>query len=343
MRALGRTIFATTIYYQTNTRSLPQPLEPTPQSQTRSQTRFSVPVSEEELLQKVQAAVPRNTRNATSWAHAVWTDWIAGRQSASGADFPVPLQGISNEQLSYWMPRFVVEARNQKGKQYTPTSLYALCVGIQRFVRESRIKTNKLPVDIFKDPAFALFRSVFDSTLKDLHSQGVGTTKKQAQVISEDLEESLWEENVLGEDTPKKLLDTMVYLLGVNFALRSGKEHRSLRTDMFKVVENPICKPYLVYTETGSKNNSGGLHHRTVKNKVVKAFVNIENPSRCIVRLFKKYVNLRPTDAPHAFYLQPLKHPREDCWYNKKVVGHNSLLRRLLKRLAQQDIIRITL
>ena len=88
-------------------------------------------------------------------------------------------------------------------------------------------------MDIFKDPAFALFRSVLDSTLKDLHSQGVGTTKKQAQVISEDLEEGLWEEKVLGEDTPKKLLDTMVYLLGVNFALRSGKEHRSLRTDNY--------------------------------------------------------------------------------------------------------------
>ena len=50
-------------------------------------------------MQKVQAAVPKNTRNATSWAHAVWTDWIAGRQSASGADFPAPLQGITMNSL----------------------------------------------------------------------------------------------------------------------------------------------------------------------------------------------------------------------------------------------------
>ena len=40
---------------------------------TRSQTsRFSVPVSDKELQQKVLEAVPQKTRQQTKWAHSLW-------------------------------------------------------------------------------------------------------------------------------------------------------------------------------------------------------------------------------------------------------------------------------
>ena len=61
-------------------------------------------------------------------------------------------------------------------------------------------------------------------------------------------------------------------------------------TICLKWFEKPNGKSYLLYTEFGSKNNPGGLNHRTVKNKAVKAFANVENPSRCVVTLFKKYM-----------------------------------------------------
>ena len=74
------------------------------------------------------------------------------------------------------------------------------------------------------------------------------------------MEERLWNEGVLGDDTPKKLLDTLVFCFGLNFTLRSGQEHRNLRPDMLEIKEPHDSLAYLVYTESGSKNNSGGLH-----------------------------------------------------------------------------------
>ena len=50
--------------------------------------------------------------------------------------------------------------------------------------------------------------------LKDLRRRGIGIAKKRAEVISEELEEKLWSEGVLGDDTPEKLINTLVFVLG---------------------------------------------------------------------------------------------------------------------------------
>ena len=166
--------------------------------------------------------------------HQNWSE----HQQSKRSDIPPPLVGISNQQLSSWLPRFVVEARNQKGEEYNGSIMYySLCAGVQRFVREDRACSNSVNIDIFKDMIFAYFRSVLDSVLKELHAKGIGTSKKRAEVIPDELEEQLWEEGILGDDTPDKLLDTLVYCLGLQFALRSGREHRNIRPDMIEMVK----------------------------------------------------------------------------------------------------------
>ena len=47
-------------------------------------------------------------------------------------------------------------------------------------------------------------------------------------VISTDEECKLWEEGVLGVDTPESLLRAVFYYNGKSLCLRGGKEHRSL-------------------------------------------------------------------------------------------------------------------
>ena len=67
--------------------------------------------------------------------------------------------------------------------------------------------------------------------------------------------------------------------------------------DMLEIKEPHDSLAYLVYTESGSKNNSGGLHHRKVQHKSVKVFANISNPKRCVLQLYQKYMSLRPANA----------------------------------------------
>ena len=308
--------------------------EQTPLLYEPAKKRFAQPVTEAELLKKIEGAVPRSTRKTTTWAVKTWQDWADNRKSISAeAPPPTDLATITNDELDRWLSCFVTETRNQDGDYYHGGTLYSLCAGIQRSVRESRTAASKKePLDIYKDPTFEFFRRSFDSVLKELHSLGIGMKKKQAEVISFDTEEQMWMQGCLGSDNPQQLLDTLVYCFGLNLALRSGKEHRDLRPDMLEAKEPAGSLSYILYTECGSKNHTGGLRERKVTNKSVKIFADEENPKRCVVRLFKKYLALRPDDAPvDAFYLTPLKAPLPSCWYISKPVGHNTLSKTVKK------------
>ena len=308
-------------------------LMPDDGSSSKKSIRFGNPVSEADILEKIDGIIPRYTKKTTLWSVKTWHKWAEHRQN-SGSGVPPELDGISNADLNKWLAWFIVEARNQQGEEYRGGTLYSLCSGIQRYMREKRKGAE--PLDIYKDSSFEFFRKAFDGTLKELRQKGIGTTVKRAEIISEEVEEKMWREGCLGDDTPKKLLDTLVFGFGMNYALRSGKEHRKLRSDMLELKEPLDGTPYLLYTEPGSKNRPGGLKDRKISNKSVKLFANVKNPSRCFVRMFQKYMSLRPSNAPKdVFYLKPLVSPQEHCWYSARPVGHN-LLSDTVKRLCNQ-------
>ena len=80
-------------------------------------------------------------------------------------------------------------------------------------------------------------------------------------------ENVLWGRKALGDHTPQSLLNTMVYMNGLYFALRSGEEHQNLRHSpcQVEVIEKPGEKPYLKYTEDISKNHPGGIKGHKMK------------------------------------------------------------------------------
>ena len=117
-------------------------------------------------------------------------------------------------------------------------------------------------------------------------------------------------------------------MCGFYFALRSGKEHRSLRysPSQIELVEKLGSHAYLHYREDVSKTNQGGLSSRSKPPKEVTHYENTVHPKRCFVRIYKLYMaRCSPDRPPNAFYLQPLAEPRGDIWYSKTPCGHNAL------------------
>ena len=156
---------------------------------------------------------------------------------------------MSTNQLQHWLSRFVLEV-------YPPNTLHHLCAGLMRHVRWN----GNPSLNIFQDGEFADFRATLDAEMKRLQAAGVGTKKKQAEILTEE-EDLLWEKNLLGAHNPETLLDTVIFYNGLFFALRGGKEHRQLRREpcQIEVVEPPNKRPFLRYSEDVSKNHPGGL------------------------------------------------------------------------------------
>ena len=121
--------------------------------------------------------------------------------------------------------------------------------------------------------------------MKRLQSSGLGSFKKQAEPLTLEEEELLWQKKILGDHHPNALLNTMLFMNGLYFALRSGEEHRQLRHKpcQIQLVEKSGERACLIYKEDISKNHPGGLKGRKHQPKVVVHYANTDNPSRCFV------------------------------------------------------------
>ena len=249
-------------------------------------------MTSDDVQSAVVAQVPLNTKRNNNWAANTWQAWAIGRNAASSSEWVNPdLNSVTDTDLAVWTPRFVLEVRNKDGEHYPPNTLYSLVMGLQRQLRGAARCVNLLT-----DARFFQARQVLDSEMRWLHGQGLGAKVKKAEPLTNDDEDVLWQKGALGDHTPQCLLDTLIFYIGMNFALRSGDEHRRLRFHpcQIEAKQDENGQQYLLYTEDVSKNHRGRLVNRKVKPKQVVAIANINNPKRCAVRLFLKYILKRP-------------------------------------------------
>ena len=224
----------------------PQLLSSTHQESATGSNRFAVPKTDADVQAVQASAVPKNTSKSTSWAINIWKEWTTHRRTVCHPlNCPPHILLCQPEELNQWLSKFVLEIRRKDGQQYPPQTLYAICCGLLRYVREL-----KPDINFFKDAQFSGFQRTLDGEMKHLRSCGLGSKKKQAEPISIHEETIPWEHGLLGSCSPQVLLDTMVFLCGMYFALRSGQEHRDLQFSQIELIEpSGNSPPYLVYTK----------------------------------------------------------------------------------------------
>ena len=305
----------------------------TTESVVMGASRFGAPVTGDSIDQLVTAGISEKTKRTTQWALKVLKEWAAFHLSSSMHEEEAAHQlkddflSMSSSDQSFWLCRFVCEAAKKDTNPYSPNTLYQICCALMRALNWHLRDMNQPEVNFFADSIFSRFKTDLDSRMKELQSSGNYQARK-AEPISQEPENLLWEKGLLGDESSQVLLDTLVYYIGLYFALRSGQEHRRLRhhPSQMQLVEKPGASGCLVYEEHVSKTNQGGLQHRKCIPKSVVHYANTDNPERCLIRLYKLYQSKCPQDRlDRAFYLKPLPKPKECVWYSKQPVGHNTL------------------
>lgn len=252
-----------------------------------------------------------NTVNRNRWAVSVFDRWRRSKAYDCSRD----VHNLDDSELSKCLSVFIHEVRREDGIKYPPNSLVSLIAGLQQTVRTVR------QVDFFRDEAFRLVRESLNAAMKIGTKEGLGLNKQHAEIVSYADEEKLWDK-VLGSETPEQLLRTLFYLNGLHFALRGGQEHSQLSIDQFRL-EDRNGKMCLTYKETATKTNAGGLSDTRYEPKEVIQFPNETNPARCHVRLFQKFMSVRPS-GNKRFYLLPAKTPTH-IWFSSRPIGKNQL------------------
>ena len=126
--------------------------------------------------------------------------------------------------------------------------------------------------------------------MKILAREGKSLNRKCVGVLSYEDEEKLWKHN-LGDDSPQKLLNSLFFLNGLHFGLRGGSEHVNLTIDQL-TIEVRDGKQCIVYTETVSKTNNGGLKSQNFKPKIIVHYDSGAIQARNHVYLLEKYLSL---------------------------------------------------
>ena len=306
-------------------------------------------LSETRIQQLKQIRLKKSTESKSKWAVKAYTDWRNERLRTFNYDYSIYMTDLHNlskltkPDLQHSLCRFVPEVTRQRGEgPYPGKTLYQMIVAIQKYLR-----VNKLLWDLVEGKDFSDLKIVLDNVMQERTEANIGVVTKQAEVITYDFEERLWSQGILGEDTPTKLRNTVLFLLGINLLLRAVDEHYNLRRDMpykdsqLSVRYNEFGEKCILYQEdTVTKTHDGGLSDMNRDRKEVWIFPNKNNVVRCPVRLILKYISLCPPNyqKKENFYLQSLQKPTPKLWYGEQVVGSHTLSKVIKTLMSDAEI-----
>lgn len=236
--------------------------------------RFSR-ISDEELNFKISSRIPPNTSRQTRWAVGLFQQWKTYRNNLAAecnelSAVTPSLEEMTYDELNYCLTKFIWEVRKENGSEYPPKTLYIIICAIQRYLQQHKEAFQE--GTFFTHVLFKQLRESLDAVMKEGTANGNGLQTKQVNIITTAHETILLNKGILGKENPKQLLRTLVFKMGLSFALRSGKEHRDLMPSQLIVQVNDEGRKYLQYTETCTKTNSGGLKHKSTVPKKVYGF-----------------------------------------------------------------------
>ncbi|XP_030417398.1 zinc finger MYM-type protein 2 isoform X3 [Gopherus evgoodei] len=248
-------------------------------------------------------------------------------------------------ELNYGLARFVNEIRRPNGENYTPDSIYYLCLGIQEYLYGSNRKDN-----IFINPSYETFEQELNNILKSWQP----SILPDGSIFSRVEEDYLWRIKQLGSHSPFALLNTLFYFNTKYFGLKTVEQHLRLSFGTVfrqwkknpRTMDSKACLRYQVSSLCGAdsedKITTGKRKHEDDE-PVFEQIENTSNPARCPVKMFECYLSKSPQNLNQrmdVFYLQPECSVSSDnpVWYTSTSLDRNTLEHMLVRVLLVKDI-----
>jgi hypothetical protein len=261
-----------------------------------------------------------------NWALRIFKDWQRAQPGSSSTNTLKELSEYDPFELCPVLSKFVFDCRKHTGENYPPKTLYEIYAMLNYYL----INEAKWTVSLFKDPIFQSARNALETRMKENAKAGLVSGGNKSLFISKNTEENMWQAGLLGSDSPSTLLNTVIFLVGVHFALRGGDELRKLRhgdLSQIQFIVDLNGQRCLMYKEDVSKARQGGIKSIAIKPKQVYAYHNEANHERCLPCVFRKYLDLRPSHiSTDALFLTPVKSSwTKSQWFKNMPLGKNPL------------------
>ena len=124
------------------------------------------------------------------------------------------MEEISPEELNVYISEFIVSVRRKDGEDFEPSSLRGLVCSFNR-----HLKACKYPANIIEDKEFEQVRQALQARSKQLKKDGKGNKPNEAEALTDEEVNTLYEKNLLGISNAESLLNTLWYMNCIHFGL----------------------------------------------------------------------------------------------------------------------------
>ena len=107
-----------------------------------------------------------------------------------------------------------------------------------------------------KTREFYEFRKALSARMAELMAHGIGTETRQAEPVTQETENILWEKGLLGNGNAKSLLNFVFFYNCKLFALRTVDEHKNLSIQQLELGEDQNGY-YIQFTGRANKTYKG--------------------------------------------------------------------------------------
>ena len=238
------------------------------------------------------------------------------------------------DEMNQCLSKFYTSARKTDGSYYKKSSLMSLRAALDRYLRSPPYNKK---FSICDPVTFQEANKTLHSYLKHLISTGkiAGTVHKNP--LTPEAVQLLF---VKGElvcaeaSDPRGLMQTVWFYISLYFGKRGRENQREIKKSMLRLRNTGAGDEYFELNKDKpgtvllSKNHTGGLDG-TEDHSDGKIFA-ISNSPRCPVKVIKAYLSHLNPDMEALFQRPKVPSSKFDpnetiIWYEKKVLGHNTL------------------